>query len=78
MPYPAYKIVLIQNVALLAVGLISAAHQAIFRLFLSHDGLLPQTTAILVRVKFTCRIGRKYFGRRTSIRISLKRKVTFY
>ncbi|KAB1183983.1 hypothetical protein F6Y01_22125, partial [Escherichia coli] len=39
-------------------GLISAAHEAIFHLFLPQDGLLPQTTAILVRVKFTCRIGR--------------------
>ncbi len=58
MPYPAYKIVLIQNIALYALGLISAAHEAIFHLFLPQDGLLPQTTAILVRVKFTCRIGR--------------------
>ena len=49
---------LIQNVALYAVGLISAAHQAILRLFLPQDGLLPQTTAILIRVKFTRRIGR--------------------
>ena len=56
-PYPTYKIVQIQNVALYSVGLISVAHQEIFRLFLSHDELLPQATAVLVRIKFTRRIG---------------------
>ena len=46
--------------------------------FCLKTGYCPKLLQSWFGVKFPCRIGCQYFGRRTGIRITLKRKVTFY